>query len=180
MQKIQIQKKKQENSDIPAVPFEKTAEDRIVFSWMAPEYLQYKKSRKWYLLAAFAFAVIFLWGFLSGSWTMVLALAVFGGVYEYIHRFHPPRSLRIVISELGIRVGEKFYPFSHIQAFWIIYHDGLKTLNFRIAKHFFADLVIQLQNQDPVEIRHYLVTQIPEWEGKNEQFTDTLLRVLKL
>lgn len=154
--------------------------ERVVFSWTAPEYIQHQKGPRWYVGAAVLLLLLLGWGFYSGNWTMVVALIVFAVVYQYLHAYHPPKETHIKISELGISVGDMFYAFSHIQAFWIIYQHGLKTLNVRVSKNLFSDIIIQLGEQDPVEVRQYLVGQIPEWEGKEEKLSDLILRLLKL
>ena len=159
--------------------FSKKGHDRVVLEWTTPEYIHHEKDARWYLGAGLFLAIILVLALLSGNWSMALAFVVFAGVYHYLHTNHPPKEIRILISEMGISVGEMFFPFSHIQAFWIIYEHGLRTLNLRVSNHFFSDIIIQLNDQDPVAVRHYLVSQIPEWEGKSERLGDMILRFLK-
>jgi hypothetical protein len=165
---------------IPTPTHIKGHHDRIVISWIAPEYIRHQKSARWYLIAGVVVLITLVWAFFTGNWSMALAVLVFTGVYQYINTKHPPKNIRIEISEMGIKVGEMFFPFSNIQAFWIIYENGLRTLNLRVSKHFFSDIIIQLDDQDPVEVRQYLVGQIAEWEGKSEKVGDMLLRLLRL
>jgi len=160
-------------------PKKPIAHNRIVLAWTAPEYLHQHKPLAWYIGAALTVLLLITWGYFSNNWTMVLAIVVFAAVYTYLHHYHPPKNIPIEISEMGIRVGHIFHPYSHIQAFWIHYQYGLKTLNLRVHKQVFSDVVIQLEHQDPVEIRHYLVSQIPEWEGKTERVGEMVLRLLK-
>jgi hypothetical protein len=61
-----------------------------------------------------------------------------------------------------------------------MYKPGLKTLNLRVHRQFYSDTIIQLMDEDPAQIRNYLVGQIPEWEGKEERLQDLILRLLKL
>ena len=111
---------------------------------------------------------------------MALAALVFAAVYLFTHEYHPPKNIPVEISDMGIRIGHMFFPYSHIKAFWIIYKHDWKTLNLRVAKGWFSDFAIHLNGVDPVEIRNYLVGQVPEWEGKEEQLGDIILRLLKL
>lgn len=152
----------------------------VVFSWSAPEYIQHQKTARWYAIAS-AIALVFTIGaVLTANWTMAVAIVVFAAVYEFTQRFHPPKIIDIHISELGIHVGHMFYPFSSMQAFWIMIKPGLKTLNIRVHRQFYSDVVIQLMDQDAAKIRSYLMGQIPEWEGKDERLQDLILRLLKL
>ena len=155
------------------------AHDRVIMSWTVPEYIHQHKPVLWYVGAGIFMFGLIAWAYFTNSWTMLAAVVVFAGVYMYLHHFHPPKNITIEITEMGVRVGEIFYPYSHIQAFWIHYQYGLKTLNLRVHKQVFSDVVIQLEHQNPIEVRNYLVSQIPEWEGKSERVGEMILRLLK-
>lgn len=173
---------KTQSASVDSAAQDETLYDNAVFAWIAPEYLQHQKGERWYLFAGIVAALFIFVAILQGNWTMALAIIAFGAVYYYIQNYHPPKEIEIKISEMGIKVGHKTYPFSHIKAFWFHYNPPfIKTLNIRVDKgHYFADLSIQLNNQDPVQLRQFLCSQISEWEGKDESFLDILLRLLRL
>jgi hypothetical protein len=158
----------------------KAKEGATVISWIAPEYTSYSKSSRWYIAAGLVVVLTLIYAAITSNWTMGLAVIVFTAVYQYTHVYHPPKNIRIELTEFGIRMPGVFFPYSQIQAFWIYYKPGLKTLNLRVAKRFWADVVIQLGEQDPVEVRSFLVGQIAEWEGKDERLSELFLRILKL
>ncbi len=167
--------------DGPKTPQEAALYDKAVFTWIAPEYIQHPKGKGWYMAAAVVVAVFVVGAALTNDLTMALAFIVLASVYLYIHSHHPPKDIKVTISRMGVKVGNMVFPFSSIQAFWIIYNPPhVTTLNLRVKEHFFSDIIIQLNHEDPVPVREYLCGQIPEWEGKNERFSDTVLRLLKL
>jgi hypothetical protein len=149
-------------------------------TWIAPEYIQHHKTSQWYFYAAITGGIAALLALLTGNWTMALAIVTFAAVYQYVQKHHPPKDIGIVITELGIHVGEMFFPYSNIIVFWIIYKKGNKTLNLRVANRFYSDVIIQLDGQDPADVRNYLIGKVPEWEGKDERFIDYLIRIFKL
>jgi uncharacterized membrane protein YobD (UPF0266 family) len=153
---------------------------KVVLQWSAPEYIKHEKGKKWYLSAGIIAVFAALWSIITGNYTLAIAIVVLAVVYEYIQLYHPPKIIEIKVKEMGIKVGEIFYPYSDIVAFWIFYDHGNTTLNLRIANSIIPNVVIQLEDQGPVELRHYLVGQIREWEGKEERLGDMLLRFLKL
>lgn len=155
-------------------------EEKIIISWNAPEYLVHDKGKQWYLVAGIILLITVIISIFTDNVTLALALIVLAAVYYHTHRFHPPKDIEIKITEMGMKIGKMFFPYSHIQAFWIIRKNGLNTLNLRVAGKYFSEVIIQLNDQDPVPVREYLVGQIPEWEGKEESASDTLLRLLKL
>lgn len=154
--------------------------ENVIISWVAPEYIQYHKEPRWYYAAGIIIFITLVISFLTDNWTFALSIITLAAVYQYLHMYHPPRDIAIVITDMGIHVGQIFFPYSHIQSFWIIYNRGIRTLNLRVTNRFYADLTIQLNDQNPVKVREYLVGQIVELEGKNESLGDVILRLLKL
>ncbi len=166
---------------VPNTPQELALYDKAIFTWIAPEYIQHPKSKVWYLAAAIIAAAVVVSDIMTNNYTMGIAVVVLAAVYVYIHSHHPPKEIKITVSRMGIKVGHMIFPYSSIQAFWIIYQPPhVTTLNLRVKEHFFSDIVIQLNHEDPVPVREYLCGQIPEWEGKNERTGDIILRLLKL
>jgi len=154
--------------------------DRVVIAWQAPEYIQHHRGKRWYIAALIIVILIAAVSIITDNLTLALAILAFAGVYYYLQTHHPPKNIEIRLTEMGIYVGDRFFPYSNIKSFWIIYHDGVKTLNLRITRHYHSDIIIQFDGQDPVAVRQYLVGQIPEWEGKEESLSDIFIRLLKL
>ena len=152
-----------------------------IFSWIAPEFHQPEKSSNWWLSYAVIYILVLMLEWFYASWTMILATSVFAVVYFYINEYHPAKHTRISISDFGIKIGHKEIPFSHIESFWILYDSKrIKTLNFRQKKSFFVDVSLELEEQDPTEIRAFLLRNLPEWEGKNESLSDIIIRTFNL
>jgi len=85
------------------------------------------------------------------------------------------------ITELGIDVGGKFYPYNTINAFWIVYNPPfVRRLYFRMGTKSFTEVKVELNHQNPVELRRLLAGEIPEIEGAQESVTDILIRLLRL
>jgi hypothetical protein len=161
-----------------------SSEDRkfgkTIITWTAPEYIQHDKDKQWYIIAGITAAVSVIIATLTWNWSMALAIIVFAVVYHYLQTKHPPKNIEIKITELGIYVGEMFFPYSHIQAFWIFYTKDNKSLNLKIKGRVYSDVIIQLNDQDPATLRKFLVGEIPELEGKEEKLMDILIRLFKL
>ena len=154
--------------------------DEAIVSWTAPEYIRHEKGEKWFLIAGVFMLAFVIYGLFTNAWTFSLALVVVSAVYYLLH-FEHPNNVEVIISDMGIKVGKRVYPYNKIQAFWIIYHPPhVETLNIRTGSKLLPDISIQLNGQDPAPIREYLAGQIPEWEGKEENFTDILVRLFKI
>lgn len=151
-----------------------------LISWDAPEYIQHEKSLSWYIAAGIIATALIGYGIMYSNITLSLAVFAFAGVYLYLHKYSPPKITHIQISDLGVTVGKQFYPYTQIQAFWIIYTPRTQTLNLKISREFLNEISIQLGDTAPGELRQTLLQHIPELEGKTEKITDLLIQLLKL
>ena len=124
-------------------------EGQTIMTWVSPEYIAHRKGKRWYIVAGIVVVAVVAYALYSGNWSMAAAVIVFTGVYQHTHHYHPPKNMDVLVTDLGIRVGHLFFPYSHIQAFWIIYKPDFKTLNLRVTGNFWADVVVQLNDQDP-------------------------------
>lgn len=152
---------------------------KILLEWKALEYQQYEKGKLWYLTAIGIGLGFIVGGIAMGNITMALAIIVFAGVYYYFQKSSKPKYIKIKITSFGVYVGEMFFPFGKIEAFWIIDQYKVRTLNLKIFNRFHTDVVIQLNKQDSGEVRDILIKKVPEWEGRSESFSDTILRIFK-
>ncbi len=157
-----------------------TAYDKSVLSWKAPEYIKYKKGKIWYAIFAIVMTVSIFSAYMYGSLTFAIALAGFTIAY-LLFDLRRPKTVKVSISELGIKVGKNIYQFNRIRAFWILYNPPLvSVLYIRVHNEFMVDIEIQLNGMDPVDVYKFLSTRLPELEGKGEGFLKGITRLLKL
>lgn len=158
----------------------KTAFDRAIIEWEAPEFIQHEKGWRWFVAAGIFWLALLIYAINIGNWTLAVALTVLAAVYGWQH-FLVPHHVKVIISDVGIKIGEKEYPYQNIKSFWVIYNPHhITTLNLRSNSRLLPDVSIDLNGQNPAEIREYLCSQIHEEEGKEESFTDLFIRITKL
>jgi hypothetical protein len=156
------------------------AEERVLMQWEAPEFIKHEKGFKWFVAAGIAIGALVLYAIQTHSLTMALAFIVLAGVYALSHN-HEPRTISMQITTLGVRAGQKKIPYNHIKAFWIVYHPPrVKTLKLLTTDQVFSEITIQLDGQDPGDVRAQLLKELPEYEGRGENFIDVLIRITKL
>lgn len=157
-----------------------SAFDQGKISWIAPEQIQHQRGKLWIFLMIVAVISASVWGIFYNAWTFSIAILAFSGVYALIHMEHP-EELEVVISDIGIKVGGRRYAYSKIKAFWVIYEPPFtKTLNIRVDGDLAIDIDIQLNEQDPAEVREFLISKIPELEGKQQSVIKMFLRLFKI
>ncbi len=154
--------------------------NRLLLEWQAPEFVKHEKGKTWYLVAGILTLCLIAYALFTGSATMAIVFIVLAGVYILTHN-QQPKVIGVKITQLGLFVGEIFYPYNMVQAFWIVYHPPMvQALNLRLAGKAGAKVTIQLDKQNPVEVRTLLAKEIPEVEGQQETMNELLIRLLRL
>jgi hypothetical protein len=157
------------------------AYDQAVLSWEAPEFIQHEKSWLWFIFAGIVLVGFCAYAIYTDNWTLLIALIVLALLYMWQHFSTKPKMCEIVISRIGIKAGNKEYPYHEIKAFWILYNPPtIKQLHLRFNTGLKPDVILQLGEQEPGELREYLCSQIREVEGMQESMTDHLIRIFKL
>lgn len=156
------------------------SQNASILAWKAPEFGHHPKSKQWFLIAGVLMILLIAYAILTNSATMAIVFIVLGGVYYLTHR-QRPQIIDVQITELGIYAGRTFYPYNTINAFWIVYHPPfVSTLNLQLSSKTNQRVVIQLNQQNPIEVRKLLANEIPEIEGEQESLTDIATRLLRL
>lgn len=154
--------------------------NHLLLEWHTPEYINHPKTKTWYMVAGIIMVSLIAYALYTNSATMAIVFIVLTGVYTLTHNRNP-RIIYIKLTELGIYVDEIFHPYNTINSFWIVYHPPyVSTLNLKLGDRSGTHLSIQLNQQNPVEVREILSREIPEMEGQQENMMDILIRLLRL
>lgn len=172
--KTKIQKKKQKSIQ------NYQAYNNEILSWFAPEYIHYEKGKIWKISAIVITLLAAFLAYRYSSWTFSLVILTLSAVYLFIHKENP-KMVKVIVSEVGIKVGQRHYPFNKINGYWLVYHPPyIKKLNIRIKDHILVDIPILLHQQDPAKIQSILNSKIPEIKGQKEPLSESLLRLIKI
>ncbi len=154
--------------------------NKTILAWKAPEFISHPKSKTWFLVAGTIILALIAYALYTDSATMAIVFIVLAGVYYLTHR-QEAKIVDVKITQLGIFVDKEFYPYNIINAFWIVYNPPyVHVLNLRIGGKSFRKIMIQLDQQNPVDVRKVLSGEIPEIEGEEESTSDILTRLLRL
>lgn len=154
---------------------------RVVYEWTVKEYEQHDRSRRWYMVVGGFGIFCVVWGLLTSNYLFALIIILFG-IVLYLHDIQTPFEVPFAITETGIILGRKYYKYTEIKDFWVIYNPpDVKNLYFTlngIVKH---RLQVPLLNYDPRPVREYLRKYITEdLEQEQEPLSDRLGRVFKI
>ncbi|TSA46518.1 hypothetical protein D4R52_00375 [bacterium] len=148
-------------------------------SWDAAEFLHYPKSITWFVFLG-AVGVVLVGFFLYQRDYLTATMFFLFFLILFYFSEAKPKILHIRLTQSAVKLNQVSIPYSRIKKFWIAYAPpDVKTLNFETAAYLNRYITIQLENENPVKIREFLLQHIPEDLEQDEQFGDKISRTLK-
>ena len=156
-------------------------QENFLINWSFPELEKPERSKRWYIwttligLLLLVFAVVSQ-NFLFGLIIILVAIILFAYHHKEIE------NVEFAILDDGIIVGEKFFRFSEIKNFWIIYEPPyVKNLYFEFKSSIKPRLTIPLNDINPVKVREILLEFLEEDISKEtEPLSESIGKRLKL
>ncbi|MBI2335049.1 hypothetical protein HYU96_04610 [Candidatus Daviesbacteria bacterium] len=133
-------------------------EIKTLFSWEAPSRPFRKKDRSFYTTLAIIVVLLVLILFLAREFLLIGALLALTFV-AYVLAFVPPHHVTYRISTQGITIGEDFYFWHFLDAFWFKEKDGSKVLHIQTRLRFPAQLMLVLASSQDEEKTKKLVAR---------------------
>ncbi len=154
---------------------------QILHNWEFPEYHKHDRSRTWYIIAAVIILALVVYALLTQNFLFALMVVIFS-VIILLNHARNPQMMEFRVTDKGLAVNERLYPYEELQSFWIINEPpAIKNLYFSFEKSVRPALAVYLADQDPEEVRMTLSDYLPEdTEKKDEPLSDLIWRVLKL
>jgi hypothetical protein len=132
------------------------------FEWKAPEFSQTPKEKSWFIIPAIITIVLGIFALFTENF-IFLILIIIAFVVFYIYAKKEPRIIRFKINIKGIEVDKKLYEFNELKSFWLFYNPPeQKELSIRSKKSFIPYIKIPLTDEDPNEIRKFLLNFLSE------------------
>jgi len=135
------------------------------FEWRTLEFEKTEKNKSWFIFPAIIVIILGIIALITDN-LLFLVLILLGFFTFYVYAKKEPRTIKFKIDERGIEVDDKLHTFDSIRSFWIFYEDREKEISFRSRKTFFPYIKIPLADQNPSEIRKYLLRFLPEKRHK--------------
>jgi uncharacterized membrane protein YobD (UPF0266 family) len=149
-----------------------------LIGWETPEFTHYQHGKRWFLIAILIFVALVVFALITKQWLMA-AVIILTAVIVFIFTQQKPKVVPFGISHAGIIFSNRFYPYSEIKSFWIVYEPNVKTINFELTRRLSMIITVQLLDQDPLPIRKFLKKYLPEEKSRGEDFSDRISRLLK-
>ncbi len=154
---------------------------QVLMSWSVPEFVKHQRGGYWYLFAILAGLGILTYAVFTGNFFLIV-ITVLVVIILFVYHRQEPLMVNFAITEEGLAIGGKFYPYKEINKFWLVYEKGgIKTLFIDFKGIIRPHLDVPLMDQDPLTVRETLLKYLAEdLDQETEPLLDSLGRFLKL
>ena len=133
-----------------------------ILRWSAYEHEHIERGGDWYWALGIVAVCVAITSILFHDTLFGILVLIAAGTIGLLGNV-APEIVEFEISERGIRVGSILHRFDDILAFWVEdEHDAPPLLLVDTVKFMSPNIVIPIQDVDPVHIRTFLAERIPE------------------
>ncbi len=153
----------------------------VIYQWTIKEYDRHERGRRWYTTMGILGALLVTYAVVSENYLFALIIVLFG-IILYLHDVQEPLNVIFTITDTGIVLGRKYYRYSELANFWILYNPPeVKIIYFTLNNIIKHRLQIPLLDYDPRPIREALGAYlIEDLDQEEEPLSDRLARTWKL
>jgi len=161
-------------------PVPTAAFNEVILGWIAPEYVRYERGWLWFVMLVLLNGGLVTYAFFTDSITMMVCFTILPLVLLLEHR-KKPKAVEVIFSPYGVKFGVIQLAYSNIKSFAVLHNPPVSDeLHLMTNRKSHPEIVIPLMGMNPSLVRHFLVTQLPEMEGKELSFLDAIVRILRL
>lgn len=156
-------------------------QEQDAFVWETPSFRKHERSKGWYFGLTIVTCLLVAYAVITSNFlfAFIVLLTV---IFLLLMNSKQPRTLLVQLGTEGLVWDGTLHLYEDIDAFAIVYNPPhVKMLYIDFDNVTSPRLAIQLQDQDPNEMRAFLSQFLPENVGlREEPFSDTVGRLLKL
>jgi len=152
---------------------------QTTFAWRGTEFIEHPHNTLWYGALAFAAAALTVFVYFVTKDYIATATIPIVGIIVGIFAKHKPRVVDYEISDTGLKVGEKDYPYSLFKSFSVLQEGNLKSVNLFPLKRFMPPIAAYFDPANEDKIINALGDHLPYEERQMDQ-VDRLSRRLRL
>lgn len=154
---------------------------KVLAEWEFSEFTKYERGKAWYFWMILLVVLIMVYSVITVNFLLAVIVIIGAITLTLIHQ-REPAQISIKITEDGLETSDRFFPFSEIKNFYLIYQPPVvKSLFFEFKSLTKPRLNVPLVEQNPVSVRETLLKYLSEDLAKeSEPLSESLSRFLKL
>jgi len=153
-------------------------ESKQLYTWTFED----KKERwaLWYIIAVSVVVAFAIWGFLTKQYGMSFVILLVAGVAFFVEN-NSEDYVKVIITELWLKVGDKFYDFSKITSYTFIYSWEYSIfVRINLSQRGIKMIDLKLDNRITSDLKNILPNFIEENWKQEISFLDRIIYLLKL
>lgn len=154
--------------------------EKAIFAWQSQSMTGSKRTARWYIIAALLIVAIIAYSVWQRDWFIIGIVIVVSAILFWYMHVAVPQNVAYRLTPMGIYVENRFYPFSEMHSFWIVYDQNVKSLYIIFRKKYLPALTINIESLDPLVLKSYLSKKLPEQESRGENLIDKIARMTGL
>lgn len=147
-------------------------------SWQAPEFRHYEKNFGWYVTLVAISALVVGFFIIQSDFFAAITTAILAILIILFSR-HKPEIVDIELTSRGVKFSNIFFPYKHLKYFWVVHNDNHKTVIFHTTAFLNNVVILELDDQDPEQVREFLLQYLPEHEQSEETTIQKIAHKLK-
>lgn len=153
----------------------------VLVSWKFPEFVRQERGKKWYVGFFVITFGLLIFALVTASFMFIVVILMFVAIVLLSYR-REPQEVEFKIAEDGVIIDQRFYKYSELDKFWIIYDPPIvKTLYLDSKATLSPVMSILLEDQNPIKVREILSENLEEDLSREDELnSDVWQRVLKL
>lgn len=154
---------------MPKVISASTLIGEIEHQWTVKEFEKHHRPPAWYIVMGTFLALFVLFGVFSGNFLFSLVI-VLAAIILFIQGKQDPIDVSFAITTLGVIVGNRFYPYTELIDFYIVYEPPeVKMLFLETRSPVRPLLRVPLNENNPIQVRRTLRQYLQENLEKEEE-----------
>ena len=147
-------------------------------SWQAPEFKHYEKNFGWYVTLVAILILVIAFFILQKDIFAAISIGIIGVFIIFFSR-HKPSIVNVELNHKNVHFGNIFFPYKQLKYFWVVHNENHKTVNFHTTTYLNNVVILELEDQDPDEVRDFLLNYLPEHEETRETSIQRIMHKLK-
>ncbi|MBI4281031.1 hypothetical protein HY628_02435 [Candidatus Uhrbacteria bacterium] len=166
---------------MPPAPPQLNPEGETLLIWKTPTYPAYKRGLLWFVAAGFLTVAVIIYAIASANYLFAIIILIFA-IVIVLTALGTPELREIALTETGVRLGSRFFPYREIDRFAIVYQPPtVQNLYLEFKSGLRPRQSIHLRNQNPAAVREILLTHLKEdLERTDESLSEFFGRILKI
>lgn len=151
---------------------------KTLYTWTFED----KKNRSplWYIIAISCVVWLAIWWFLTKQYGMSFIVLLVAGIAFFVEN-NSEDHINVKVTDLGIKVSEKFYDFSRITGYAFMYSwDNAIFLRLWLNQRGIKMIDLKINNSIASDLKPILPQYIEENPQKEMSFVDRMIYLLKL